>query len=485
MSVKRGMALERIDDYRWRLPQSWRPGMRAPGLVFADAALLEQEGGEEALEQVANVACLPGIVGASMAMPDFHWGYGFPVGGVAATTVEDGVVSPGGVGFDINCGVRLLRTSLTMEEVQPRLEELVNTLFAHVPVGVGASSHLHLTPADMEAVLVRGARWAVERGYGTEEDLETTEDQGCIAGADPGSVGPRPRQRGASQLGTLGAGNHFLEVQVVDQVYDQEAAKSMGITEGQVTVLIHCGSRGFGHQVCEDSLKRMGPAAERYHIRLPDRQLASVPVRSPEGQAYLGAMRCAANFAWANRQVIAHHVREAFQRVFDQDWRQLGLEQVYDVSHNIAKLETHVVDGQPREVCVHRKGATRSLPPGHSEVPERYRAVGQPVLIPGDMGRYSFVAVGGPLAMERSFGSTCHGAGRQRSRGAAKRLLRGHDVREELRAEGVLVRSRSAGLLAEEAPAAYKDVAQVVEVAHQAGLSTKVARMRPRGVVKG
>ena len=485
MTTSRGLKLERIDDYRWQLPVSARPGMRVPGLVFADKGLMGRAGSDQALEQVANVACLPGVVGASMAMPDVHWGYGFPVGGVAATSVEDGVVSPGGVGFDINCGVRLLRSSLDEREVRPRIRELIDALFAHVPVGVGASGGLRIRPKEMERVLVQGARWAVAQGYGDPQDLEMTEDEGRMDGLDRGAVGPRPRQRGANQLGTLGAGNHFLEIQVVDQVYDNAAAGAMGLAVGQVTVLIHCGSRGLGHQVCDDFLKEMGPAARRYQIELPDRQLASVPVRSPEGQAYLSAMGCAANFAWANRQVIAHQVREAFQDVFDIGWRQLGLEQVYDVTHNIAKLETQQVDGVPMRVCVHRKGATRAFPPEHPELPARYRAVGQPVLVPGDMGRYSYVAVGGPLAMERSFGSTCHGAGRLRSRGEARRLMRGRDVQQELLDQGVVVQAKGWGLLAEEAPLAYKDVAEVMEVAHQAGLSTKVARMRPLGVVKG
>ena len=477
-------ALEKIDDQRWRLPRSYRPGMRVDGLLFADRQLLEQPGADQALEQVANVAWLPGIVGASMAMPDVHWGYGFPVGGVAATRAADGVVSPGGVGFDINCGVRLLRSPLTEADVRPRLDDLVHAIFAHVPVGVGAGGAVRLTPAEMERVLVEGARWAVDRGYGTPDDLTVTEDNGCIGGADPDAVGPRPRKRGADQLGSLGAGNHFLEVQVVDEVFDEAAASALGVEVGQVTVLIHSGSRGFGHQVCQDSLGAMGPAARKYHIELPDRQLASVPVRSPEGEAYLGAMRCAANFAWANRQLPAHLVRRAFAQVFGGlDASAMG--QVYDVSHNMAKLETHSVDGEPTELCVHRKGATRAFPPGHSEVPERYRAVGQPVLVPGDMGRASYLAVGGPLAMERTFGSSCHGAGRQRSRGEARRLMRGRDVARELREQGVVVLAKGWGLLAEEAPLAYKEVERVVEVAHLAGLLTKVARMRPLGVVKG
>ncbi len=479
------LGLERIDDYRWRLPQSFQPGMLVPGIVFADEGLLGQEGMQEALKQVANVACLPGIVKASLAMPDMHWGYGFPVGGVAATRIDDGVVSPGGVGFDINCGVRLLRTSLGVEEVRPHLEALVSALFTHVPVGLGAGSKIHVGRRELESVLTLGAQWAVGEGLGVPDDLEVTEENGALPEADPEAVGERPRERGANQLGSLGAGNHFLEVQAVEEVFDDRAAQTMGIERGNVTVLIHCGSRGFGHQVCEDALKQMGPASSRYGIHLPDRQLASVPVRSPEGEAYLGAMRCAANFAWANRQIIAHQVREAFQDVFGRPWQELGLWQVYDVSHNMAKIEDHVIDAETVFLCVHRKGATRSFPAQDPRVPQRYREIGQPVLIPGDMGRASYLAVGGPHALERSFGSTCHGAGRSHSRHAAKRLLRGHDVQKELEEQGVIVRAKARGLLAEEAPVAYKDVERVVAVAERAGLSTRVARMRPLGVVKG
>ena len=484
MTTKAPHGLERIGDVRWRLPQTYRRGMRVPGLLFADVELLEQPGSEQVLEQVANVACLPGIVGASMAMPDVHWGYGFPVGGVAATRVEDGVISPGGVGFDINCGVRLLRSDITEADVRPRVRELVDAIFRHVPVGLGRGG-LGLAHGGLERVLTHGARWAVERDYGDAADLEVTEDRGCIDGARPEVVGQRPRERGAGQLGSLGAGNHFVEVQVVDEVFDEETARVMSIAAGQIAVLIHSGSRGFGHQVCQDSLRTMGPAAARYHIDLPDRQLASVPVRSPEAEEYLGAMRAAANYAWANRQVLAHHVRQAFEEVFGRAWRQLGLEQVYDVSHNLAKMETHEVDGKPVDLCVHRKGATRAFPAGHPAVPERYQGIGQPVFVPGDMGRASYVAVGGPLAMERSFGSTCHGAGRRRSRGEARRMLRGHDVEHELAALGVTVRAKGRELLAEEAPLAYKDVDAVVDVAERAGLSRRVVRMRPLGVVKG
>ncbi|MBI2855225.1 MAG: RtcB family protein [Chloroflexi bacterium] len=478
--------LRRIDAYHWEVPQDYKEGMRVPGLVFADDAMMEQIRGDQSLEQVANVAFLPGIVGASMAMPDIHWGYGFAVGGVAATRVEDGVVSPGGVGFDINCGVRLLRTDLTEADVRPRLQELVAALFSNVPSGLGSSGKIRLRQGEIDQVLSQGAAWAVKNGFGVPEDLEVTEEGGCLRGADPNRVGPRPKQRGAPQLGTLGSGNHFLEVQAVDEVFDHEAAEGMGISRvGQVTVLTHCGSRGLGHQVCDDYLKVMDGAVKRYGISLPDRQLACCPVGSPEGQDYMAAMNAAANFAWANRQCIAHWIRESFAQVFERKWEDLGIRQVYDVCHNIAKIEEHLVDGRIERVCVHRKGAIRAFPPGHRDIPERYRTIGQPVLIPGDMGRYSFLAVGTQAAMEESFGSTCHGAGRTASRSAAKRMLKGRDIEGELAERGIVVKAHGWASLAEEASIAYKDVADVVEVCHQVGLSRKVARMRPLGVIKG
>jgi len=476
-----------LGDHSWELPQSYKPEMRVPGLVFADDALLELINQDQALEQVANVACLPGIVGHSLAMPDIHWGYGFPIGGVAATAVDQGgVISPGGVGFDINCGVRMLRTDLTEAEVRPQLGKLMDTLFRQVPTGLGGGSRLRLDRHEVDQVLRRGARWAVEQGYGEPGDLEVTEDNGCIDGADPQAVGERPKIRGASQLGTLGSGNHFLEVQSVVDILDRDAAAVMGIEEpGQVTVMIHCGSRGLGHQVCTDSLKVIEAASERYGIKLPDRQLASVPVNSPEGQAYLGAMRASANFAWANRQCLAHWTRLAFQEVFGRSQGSLGMGQVYDVSHNMAKIEEHVIEGRPMSLCVHRKGATRAFPPGHPDTPERYRDTGQPVIVPGDMGRYSFLAVAGPRAMELSFGSTCHGAGRAASRTRAKKLLKGRDIKQELADQGIVAIGHNWASLAEEAPLAYKDVAQVIEVANRAGLCRPVAKVRPLGVIKG
>ncbi|MDP3062331.1 MAG: RtcB family protein, partial [Chloroflexota bacterium] len=434
--------LRQLDEYRWELPRDYKPGMRVPGIIYANSGLMQAILGDQALEQVANVATLPGIVGASYAMPDIHWGYGFPVGGVAATRAEDGVVSPGGVGFDINCGVRLLRTDLTEADVRPHLDRLTDVLYANVPSGVGTSGKLRLKAQELDRAMSQGARWAVEQGMGDQEDLEVTEESGCIEGADPDAVGARPRERGAPQLGTLGSGNHFLEVQAVADIYDTRAASALGILSvGQVTVMLHCGSRGLGHQVCDDYLKVVDAASRRYQYDLPDRQLACAPVNSPEGKAYLGAMYAAANFAWANRQIIAHWVRESFQTVFGVGWRELGIRQVYDVSHNIAKLERHPVNGKNVMLCVHRKGATRSFPPGHPDVPARYREVGQPVLIPGDMGRYSFLAVGAEGAMEGAFGSACHGAGRSHSRTAAKKLLRGRDIEKELRARGIVVKA--------------------------------------------
>jgi len=479
--------LKKLGDHSWELPQSYKDGMRVPGKLFADDALLQAMKGDQALEQVANVAFLPGIVGHSLAMPDIHWGYGFPIGGVAATAVDQGgVVSPGGVGFDINCGVRMLRTDLTESEVRPRLRELMDTLFRQVPTGLGGGGRLRLDRRETDQVLRRGARWAVEQGFGEPDDLEVTEENGCIAGADPQAVGDRPKTRGAPQLGTLGSGNHFLEVQTAAEIMDPEAAQVMGIREpGQVMVLIHCGSRGLGHQVCTDSLKVIEAATDRYKIRLPDRQLAAVPVNSPEGQAYLGAMRASANFAWANRQCLAHWARLAFGEVFGRPWAELGMGQVYDVSHNMAKIEEHVVDGRPMSLCVHRKGATRAFPPGHPDMPERYRDIGQPVLVPGDMGRYSFLAVAGPKAMELAFGSTCHGAGRAESRSRARKLLQGRDIQQELAEQGIVAIGHNWASLAEEAPIAYKDVADVMRVADGAGLSRPVVLLRPLGVIKG
>ncbi len=478
--------LRKIDEWRWELPASYKQGMRVPGLVFADERMLRAMAEEQAVEQVANVATLPGIVGRSLAMPDIHWGYGFPVGGVAAFDLEEGIISPGGVGYDINCGVRLLRTDLVEDDVRPRLDVLVDALYSAVPSGVGVGGRVKVGTREVDEVLSQGARWAVARGYGVPEDLDVTEAGGALEHADPAAVSAEAKQRGRGQVGTLGSGNHFLELQVVDQVFNASAASALGIGEpGQILVFVHTGSRGLGHQVCTDYLRVCERASGRHGIHLVDRQLACVPLRSPEGQRYFGAMSGAANFAWANRQLITHWVREAFERVFGKAWERLGLDLVYDVAHNIAKVESHEVEGEQRRVCVHRKGATRAFPAGHHEVPARYREVGQPVLIPGDMGRYSFVAIGTQGAMREAFGSTCHGAGRVLGRKAAIRQLAGRNVSDELARAGVLVRARDRGLLAEEAPEAYKDVADVVAVCHSAGLSHRVARMHPIGVIKG
>jgi tRNA-splicing ligase RtcB len=405
---------------------------------------------------------------------------------VAATRVSDGVISPGGVGFDINCGVRLLRTNLTGEEVAPRIEQLVNALYSNVPSGVGSQGKLRLNPREVDDVLRKGSRWAVEHGYGESRDLEVTEEGGSMKGADPERVSARAKQRGGPQLGTLGAGNHFLEVGIVDEIYEPSTASVMGIDRvGQATLMIHTGSRGLGHQVCDDNVKAMGAAVAKYGIDLPDRQLACAPVKSPEGQDYFAAMASAANYAWANRQCITHWARESFIQVLGMSPRDIGMEMIYDVTHNIAKMEQYEVGGKKTELCVHRKGATRAFPAGHPDVPAVYAGIGQPVLIPGDMGRYSYVLVGTELAMEETFGSTCHGAGRVQSRSAAKRSLRGTDVARELARKGITVRAGSMASLAEEASEAYKDVAQVVEVTHRAGISRKVAKLRPIGVVKG
>jgi len=480
------VALRRRDAYRWEIPLAYKPGMRVPGLVYADEALLAQVREEHALEQVANAATLPGIVRWAIAMPDIHWGYGFPIGGVAAMRLDDGVVSPGAVGYDINCGVRLLATRLVEGEIRPHLEALAGQLFHNIPSGVGAHGRLRLHRSELQEVLRRGVAWAVQQGYGRPVDLQHIESGGVIPDAQPAMVSDRAYMRGRDQLGTLGSGNHFLEIQRIEEIFDPATAAVFGLHHpGQITVLIHCGSRGLGHQVCDDYLSLSGRALVRYGITLPDRQLACVPIASSEGQAYLGAMAAAANFAFANRQVITHWVRQTFEEVLRRSAESIGLDIVYDVAHNMAKTEEHVVAGERVRLCVHRKGATRGFPAGHPEVPADYRDVGHPVFVPGDMGRYSYVLVGTPVALDEAFGSTPHGAGRTRSRGAAKRLLRGVDVADALAQRGILVRAKSRELLAEEASEAYKDVADVVRVSNGAGLTRSVARLRPLAVVKG
>jgi tRNA-splicing ligase RtcB len=479
------MDLVRLDDYRWLLPREG--AMRVDGLIFADDTLIEDIRGDQAVRQVADVASLPGIVGKSIGMPDIHWGYGFPIGGVAAFDPDEGgVVSPGGVGYDINCGVRLLRTALTRSEVAPVVSRLMDRLFETVPAGVGRGyEKFVLSPDDLRRILTRGAAWAVDHGLGVPEDLERIEDRGAIGGADPDAVSARAVERGRDQVGTVGSGNHFIEVGWVDEVYDDAAATRLELERGTVTVIIHSGSRGLGYQVCDDFLDVMLRSADCHGIVLPDKQLACAPLTSPEGLRYLGAMRAAANFAFANRQVMAHRVREALSHTFRRPWEEMGVDLVYDVAHNIAKEEEHEVNGRPRRLCVHRKGATRAFPPGHPVLPDRYRDLGQPVLIPGDMGRYSFVLLGTPGAYAETFGSTCHGAGRRLSRRQAKKSAAGRNLREEFRALGIEVRASSFGTVAEEVPEAYKDVADVVDVVHGAGIGRKVARLRPLGVLKG
>ncbi|MFC2045259.1 RtcB family protein [Chloroflexota bacterium] len=478
--------LEQIDEYRWRIPKRYKSGMHVDGLIFISQEMLQDTLEEQALEQVANVAFLPGIVGQSMAMPDIHWGYGFAIGGVAAMTLNDGVVSPGGVGFDINCGIRLLRTNMLQADVLPKIKGLVDTMYRNVPSGLGSEGKIKLRHGEIDEVLVKGSRWAVEKGYGNREDLETTEDNGEMFGGDPTQVSKKAKERGIPQMGTLGSGNHFLEVAVVDRIDEPAIASSMGINRiGQVMLYVHCGSRGLGHQIADDYLNNMVAAMKKYNIGLPDRQLACAPITSPEGQAYLSAMKCAANYAWANRQCITHWVRESFGKVMGTSESDAGLQLIYDVTHNIAKIEEHDINGKKTKLCVHRKGATRAFPAGHPDVPSKYKGIGQPVFIPGDMGRYSYVLIGTELAMKESFGSTCHGAGRIKSRTAAKRELRGEAVLQELESRGITVRTGSMKGLAEEAPQAYKNVDAVVSVVQNAGISKIVARTRPIGVIKG
>jgi len=475
--------LEKIDDYRWLIPKSGR--MRVPGLIFSNVELIKAVREDQSLIQVANVATLPGVIGHSLAMPDIHWGYGFPIGGVAAFDLDEGVVSPGGVGYDINCGCRLVTPRLPADEIRPLMRDIVSALFKDIPTGVGSTGPIRLSKSDEADVAASGAAWAVKKGFGTAEDLERTEDHGVMDGADPSVVSERAIQRGKDQLGTLGSGNHFLEVQVVDQIYDSETANAYGLFEGQTTILIHSGSRGFGHQICDDFLKNMAREVLKESLNLPDRQLACARIKSDLGQRYMSAMACAANYAWANRQILMHWAKESLQRVLSVSPRELGMKLLYDVCHNIAKKEQHTVDGTPVTLCVHRKGATRALPPGHMLLPEIYRNVGQPVLIPGDMGTHSYVLAGAEGAMTQSFGSSCHGAGRVLSRSKAIKMARGRAIHRELEDKGIFVLSRGKKTLKEEMPEAYKDVSQVIEVVHEAGLALKVARLRPVGVIKG
>ncbi len=475
--------MQRIDDYTWEIPVS--DGMLVPGRIFASSALAEKAADDRAIDQVANVAHLPGIVGYSFAMPDIHWGYGFPIGGVCATDIDEGgVISPGGVGFDISCGVRLLRSELERADVEDRLQDVVDELKS-VPRGVGGKGLFRLSAEQMPEVLTEGVPFAVRHGWGWEEDIEVCEDHGVLDEADPSVVSQKALERGAPQLGSLGAGNHFLEVQAIDEIRHPEAAERFGLRTGQIVVMIHCGSRGIGHQVCTDEVRTMDRAMKSHGISVPDRQLACVPVASDEGQRYMRGMAAAANYGRANRQVITQGVRQRFERVFGTGARELGLDTVYDVSHNLAKVERYEVDGRERDLCVHRKGATRAFGPGHPELPERYRDVGQPVIIPGSMGTESYVLVGTSEGRDKAWWSTCHGAGRMMSRKAATKKMHGRDLKESLRGQGILVESKGTKLLAEEAPYAYKDVSEVVDVCEHVGLSKVVARMRPLAVIKG
>jgi tRNA-splicing ligase RtcB len=476
---------EKIGDLLYEIPASFREDMRVPARFYADEELAARLTGDRSLEQLVNTAALPGVVAHVLAMPDMHQGYGFPIGGVVATALPDGVISPGGVGYDINCGVRLLASHLGVEQVAPHLDELASALYANCPSGVGKSGHVKLKPGELDEVMEKGARWAVRRGYGTEADLERTEEGGCLPGADVATVSARARDRGKDQVGTLGAGNHFIEVDRVEHVVDEALARRIGLFPGQIVVQIHCGSRGLGHQVCTDYVNLFQKAVRKYHLQLPDRELVCAPLSSPEGRDYLAAMTAAANYAFANRQLLAFHIRRSFEQALAGKVKNFGLFQIYDITHNMAKIETHVVDGRHRDLCVHRKGATRAFGPGSGVLPEVYRDIGQPVLVPGSMGTASWVLVGTEGAMAQTFGSTCHGAGRTMSRHQAKRSVQGAGLRQKLEAAGIHVRAGSLAGLAEEAPAAYKDVDRVVAVVHGAGIAKRVARLTPLAVIKG
>jgi tRNA-splicing ligase RtcB len=476
--------LRRIDSTKIEVPVDYKAGMRVKGILYVDD-VLEKELDIRSIEQVANVATLPGIVNASLAMPDIHAGYGFAIGGVAAFDIKEGIISPGGVGYDINCGVRLLRSNLRKEEVAPGMKDLVGVLYNEIPSGVGSKGKIRLGPDDERKLLIKGARWAVEQGFGDASDLEKIESGGCIEGADPDLISKKAYERGRAQQGTLGSGNHFLEIQYVDEIYDETAANAFGLFRDQVTVMIHTGSRGFGHQVCTDFLEVMERASVKYNIELHDKELACAPFGSQEAQDYLAAMRAAANYAWANRQCIMHWTREAFLRFFRSTPGKLGMSLIYDVAHNIAKIEEHEVSGKKKKLVVHRKGATRAFAPGHYDLPDIYKHIGQPVLIPGDMGRASFVLIGTDKAMKETFGSTCHGAGRVMSRHQAIKRAKGRAIWREMEDKGIYVRSAGRETLAEEMSEAYKDISNVVDVVHNAGISKKVARLRPMGVIKG
>lgn len=483
MSDTEKRPLQKIEDWLWEI----RPteGMKVPGRIYATEELIPNITSDNADVQVANVAHLPGILSYSMAMPDIHWGYGFPIGGVAAFDLDDGIISPGGVGYDINCGVRLLRTDLTREQVASKIDRAITGLFREIPCGVGLKGAVKLNRRDLNRVMEDGARWAVRQGFGSDEDLEYIEEEGRIQGAEPSCISDRAVERGSSQLGTLGSGNHFVEIGYVDEIYNEDIASVYGLFLNQITISIHTGSRGFGHQICEDYIRMFKNSRYAKEISVPDPQLECVPVLSDEGKRYYAAMNAAVNFAFANRQIISHRVQEVLPRVFEVSPRELGLRVVYEVAHNIAKLEEHTVKGRKMTVCVHRKGATRAFPPGHPEIPKSYQSVGQPVLIPGDMGRYSYVLAGTEKAMEETFGSACHGAGRAMSRHQAIKQARGRSIFREMQDAGISFKSAGKETAAEEMPEAYKDVSLVVEAVSRAGIAKKVARMRPLGVIKG
>ncbi len=478
------ISIEKLTDYKWRIPKQGK--MRVDGIVYASEKLLKDMEGDQSLQQVANVAHLPGIVKHSIAMPDIHWGYGFPIGGVAAFRLEDGVISPGGVGYDINCGVRLLRSDIPKEQAKEKSKELVTALFQNIPTGVGSHrKDLKLSKNQMKEMALEGASWALHQGFGYSEDIDHIEEKGVLPEANPETVSERAYERGRNQLGTIGSGNHFVEVGFVEEIFDPVSADRLGLLKDHVTVIIHTGSRGFGYQICDDYLKVMDRATRKYGIELPDRQLACAPLHSPEGKEYLGAMACGANFAFNNRQIITHWVRETFEQVFKMGPKRHGLQTIYDVCHNIAKIEKHNVDGKEMKLCIHRKGATRAFPPGHESVPEVYRDLGQPILVPGDMGRYSYVLLGTQNAYQETFGTSCHGAGRAMSRHRAKKIARGRSIVQELESQGIHVMADGYATIAEEMPEAYKDVAEVVEVVHQAGIGKKVAKLKPFCVIKG
>jgi tRNA-splicing ligase RtcB len=477
--------LNKLNDNLWEIPVSGN--MRVPGRIYISEDMIRaQLENDEALKQVVNVACLPGIQKYSLAMPDIHWGYGFPIGGVAATDLDEGVISPGGVGYDINCGVRLAATSLDYDSVKNKTGKLIENLFRNIPTGVGAKGAISkVSYKEMKRILREGSHWAVENGFGNETDIQFTEENGKLNNADPDSVGDRAIERGLDQIGTLGSGNHFLEVDLVESIYDEKVAAAFGLFKNQVVIQIHTGSRGLGYQVCDDYLKILVQAESKYGFVLPDKQLSCAPIKSEEGKNYLGAMQAAANFAWNNRQVIMYLAKKSFLQTLDVDENDLGFSLVYDVCHNIAKVEEHMIDGKLKKVCVHRKGATRAFPPGSNLIPEKYRNAGQPVLIPGDMGRYSFIAVGTNKAMEETFGSSCHGAGRMQSRHKAIKSAKGRNIIKELKEQGITIQAKGMKTIAEEMPEAYKDVSDVVNVMHNAGITIKVDKIKPFGVIKG